>query len=262
MKNNVYVSFFFKKILPHLNKVSKKIITSNKHKIKSKSSKKFNPVTKYDIYLEKKIRSEIQKNFPNHNVHGEEIKPINNNSDHTWMIDPIDGTKALIIGMPTWSNLLGLEINKKPFVGFANFPMLKKCYYNISGKSYVVRQGKKVKISTSKKKSLKNSILVTNTLHTIKNIKLLNFFKKYKNFFKINSADAYNYCLLSEGKVDVVIEAGLKPFDIEPLVPIIKNAGGIVSNWHGGDDISKGSVVVSCNKVIHSKILNLLRKFI
>jgi myo-inositol-1(or 4)-monophosphatase len=99
-------------------------------------------------------------------------------------------------------------------------------------------------------------------LHSIKNIKLLNFFKKYKNFFKINSADAYNYCLLSEGKVDVVIEAGLKPFDIEPLVPIIKNAGGIVSNWHGGDDISKGSVVVSCNKVIHSKILNLLRKFI
>ena len=68
------------------------------------------------------------------------------------MIDPIDGTKALVIGMPTWSNLLSLEINKKPFVGFANFPMLKKCYYNISGKSYVVRQERKVKISTSKKK--------------------------------------------------------------------------------------------------------------
>ena len=262
MKNDVYVSFFFKKILPHLNRISKKIIATKKYKIKSKSSKKFNPVTKYDVHLEKKIRSEILKKFPNHNVYGEETKPINNNSNHTWIIDPIDGTKALVIGMPTWSNLLGLEINNKPSVGFANFPMLKKCYYNFSGKSYVVTRGKKIKISTSKKKSLKKSILVTNTLHTIKNISLLNFFKKYKNFFKISGADAYNYCLLSEGKVDAVIEAGLKPFDIKPLVPIIKNAGGIVSNWHGGDDISKGSVVVSCNRIVHVKILNLLKSFI
>ena len=81
-------------------------------------------------------------------------------------------------------------------------------------------------MACNKKKSLKNSILVTNTLHSIKNIKLLNFFKKYKNFFKISGADAYNYCLFAEGKIDVIIDFNVKKIDIFPLMKLIQNSGG------------------------------------
>ena len=101
--------------------------------------KGFDPVTTSDKAFEKFIRKEIGKRFPNHQVIGEEFGKKKTKSDFTWVIDPIDGTRSYVIGNPTWSNLISLNYKGNPVIGLANYPVLKKYYYNASDKvAYVV----------------------------------------------------------------------------------------------------------------------------
>ena len=107
----------------------------------------YDPVTTSDKAFEKFIRNEIKKKFPSHRVVGEEFGTQKNNSEFTWMIDPIDGTRSYVIGNPTWSNLVSLNYKGIPLLGLANYPVLKKFYFNSSEKvAYVVENGKKKKL--------------------------------------------------------------------------------------------------------------------
>ncbi len=262
MKRNTfnYEKFIFNNIIPYLNKNSKKLQFVRKINSRSKAKKKFDPVTAHDLRIQKELSNKINKKFPDHGIDGEEGKKDYKKKKIEWVIDPIDGTKSFLIGMPTFSHLVGLEIEEKYRIGLAYFPILKKYYITKSNKSYVFSNGKRRKIKTSNVKDLKKSKMVINTLRTIKNLKLLNFFKKYKSFFKITGADAYNYCKLAEGNIDIILEANLKPFDIKPLIPIILNSGGVISDWSGNKYSGSGDILVSSNKVIHKKILKLLKR--
>ena len=143
----------------------------------------------------------------------------------------------------------------------ANFPILKKYYYSDNNNTFLVFKNKKIKLKTSNVNILSKAKIVTNSIHTLCNKKIYNIFKNYKYFFKISGCDAYNYCLLAEGKIDIIIEAGLKQHDILPLIGIIKKAGGIITNWIGGKDIMNGSIVVSANSKLHKKFLSLINNF-
>ena len=112
---------------------------------KLKNKKNFDPVTNFDKLFEKYIRKIINKSFPNDSIVGEEYKNKKTSSDFTWSIDPIDGTKAFLIGAPTWSNLIGLSYRNKSLLGLANFPALNKFYINDKKNSYVFFNGKKKK---------------------------------------------------------------------------------------------------------------------
>ena len=96
------------------------------NKLKGKG---YDPVTTSDRAFEKFIRSKIKKNFPEHQIVGEEFGITKSLSDYTWVIDPIDGTRSYVIGNPTWSNLISLNFKGKPMVGLANFPILKKILF-------------------------------------------------------------------------------------------------------------------------------------
>jgi len=150
---------------------------------KSKNTKKLDPFTIYDLDIEKIIKKKINNVFPSHQVIGEETKTKKISSKFKWIIDPIDGTKVFILGLPTWSNLIGFLISNKPKIGFANFPHLQKYYFSDGKNSYVSINNKKKKIFANKKKDLSKAKLVTNSIHTFKNSKYLNFFRKYKYFF-------------------------------------------------------------------------------
>ena len=103
-------------------------------------------MTSADKAFEKFIRKEIKKKFPNHQVIGEEFGYKKSKSDYSWVIDPIDGTRSFVIGNPTWSNLISLNYKGDPVLGLANFPILKKYYFNTSlNSSYVSENGKKKK---------------------------------------------------------------------------------------------------------------------
>jgi len=240
-------SFYFYK----LNKTFK---ISNKLK-----GRGYDPVTTSDKAFEKFIRSKIKKKFPDHQVIGEEFGHKKSNSDYTWVIDPIDGTRSFVIGNPTWSNLISLNYKGTPILGLANFPVLKKYYINFNNKeSFIFENEKKRKISVSKNTPL-DKIKVAGAFHGSISLKKQMKIPKVLKLMQFPTADALSYSLLCEGKIDVVFQASNKIWDIHPLIPIIQASGGIVTTWDNRDAINAGNILVSANKRIHSKMLKLLK---
>ena len=238
----------------YYSKLNRTFKVSNKLK-----GKGYDPVTTSDKAFEKFIRSKIKNKFPDHQVIGEEFGHIKSKSDFTWVIDPIDGTRSFVIGNPTWSNLISLNYKGNPILGLANFPVLKKYYLNYSDKiAYVFENGKRKKISVNKKATFKN-VKVSAAFHGWLS---LNKQKKIPQILKLMQfpcSDALSYSHLAEGRVDVVIQCSNKIWDIHPLIPIVRAAGGYISTWDNKNAIKAGNILVSSNKVIHNKFLKLLK---
>ena len=253
---------FLRTLPPSLNNFYKKnlkknLIISNK----SKNKKNYDPVTNFDKNFEKLIRAKIQKKFPNDSIIGEEFNDKKTSGHFMWSIDPIDGTRAFVIGAPTWSNLVSLSYQDKSKIGLANFPELMKFYLNDKKYSYVFRNGKRRIIKSSNNTNLKTVKIIGNFHGTLSYEKQKKVIKKFGWSFRLAGFDALNYCLLAEGKVDAVIEANLKPYDILPLIPIIKNSKAIVTNWKNESAENGGNILATSNKKLHKKILRLLKPF-
>jgi len=238
----------------YYSKLNKTFKISNKLK-----GRGYDPVTTSDKAFEKFIRKEIKKKFPNHQVIGEEFGHKKSKSEFTWVIDPIDGTRSYVIGNPTWSNLISLNYKGVPVVGLANYPVLKKYYYNVSDKiAYVVDQGKKRKIKVNKKVKFKD-IKMSAAFHGMLSLNKQKKIPKILKLMQFPCADALSYSHLAEGKVDAVLQCGNKIWDIHPLIPIIKAAGGVVSTWKNTDAIKAGNIVATANIGIQKKILKILK---
>ena len=235
-------------------KLNKSFKVSNKLK-----GKGYDPVTSADKAFEKFIRKEIKKKFPEHQVIGEEYGHKKNKSDFSWVIDPIDGTRSFVIGNPTWSNLISLNYKGNPVVGLANFPILKKYYFNISlNSAYVSENGKKRRINVNSKATFSNMKLSAAFHGSLS----LNQQKKIPQILKqmqFPCADALSYSHFAEGKLDIVIQCGNRIWDIHALIPIIKAARGIVTTWKNDDAKKAGNIICSANKSLHNKMLKILK---
>ena len=235
-------------------KLNKSFKVSNKLK-----GKGYDPVTTADRSFEKFIRKEINKKFPNHQVIGEEFGYKKSKSEYSWVIDPIDGTRSFVIGNPTWSNLISLNYKGNPVLGLANFPVLKKYYFNSSDKSsFIVENGKKIKIKVNAKAKFSNFKLSA-AFHGGLNLNQQKKITKILKLMQFPCADALSYSHLAEGKIDAVLQCSNKIWDIHPLIPIINAAGGIVSTWSNDDPKKAGNILCSANKSIHNKILEILK---
>ena len=176
-----------------------------------------------------------------------------------WVIDPIDGTKNFVVGGPTWSNLIGLIYKKRSVVGLANFPKLNKFYVNNQKKSFLFEKKIYKKLQTSKTYNLKKAKIV-GCFHGSSRFKIeKKITKKLGSKLNLAKLDALSFCLLAEGKIDVILESNLKSYDIVPLIPIIKNAGGIITNWKNKPAEEGGNILASANKELHKKLIKLLR---
>ena len=228
-------------------------------KVSNKLRSGYDPVTTADKAFERFIRNEIKKRFPNHQIIGEEFGYKKTKSDYSWVIDPIDGTRSFVIGNPTWSNLISLNYKGNPVVGLANFPILKKFYFNTSFNSaYVSENGKKKKILVNQKATyskMKLSAAFHGSLSLNKQKKIPQILKR----MQFPCADALSYSHFAEGKLDIVIQCGNKIWDIHALMPIIRSAGGIVTTWKNDDAKKAGNIICSANKNLHNKILKILR---
>ncbi len=239
-------SFYFKKL-------NKKFSVTNKLK-----GKGYDPVTTSDKAFEKFIRLKISKKFPNHQIIGEEFGLKKSKSDYSWVIDPIDGTRSYVIGNPTWSNLISLNYKGNPVFGLANFPMLNKYYLNYNNKiSYVFENGKKRRIKVNSKASF-NQVRVSGAFHGWLSFKQQMKIPKVLRLMRFKCPDSLSYALLAEGRIDVVIQCANKIWDIHPIIPIVKAAGGTITNWKNLSAIKGGNVLVSANKNLHSKLIKLL----
>ena len=235
-------------------KLDKPFKVSNKLK-----GKGYDPVTSADKAFEKFIRKEIEKRFPTHQVIGEEFGHKKNKSNYSWVIDPIDGTRSFVIGNPTWSNLISLNYKGNPVIGLANFPILKKYYFNTSlNSAYVSENGKKRRIKINSKATFSNMKLSAAFHGSL----TLNQQKKIPQILKrmqFPCADALSYSHFAEGKLDIVIQCGNKIWDIHALMPIIRAAGGIVTTWKNEDAKKAGNIICSANKSLHNKMLKILK---
>lgn len=255
---SIYANFLNKLALEltkfYYSKLNKTFKVSNKLK-----GKGYDPVTTSDKAFEKFIRLKIKKKFPDHQVIGEEFGQKKTKSDYTWVIDPIDGTRSFVIGNPTWSNLISLNYKGTPILGLANFPILKKYYINFSDKiAYVVHNGKRKKISVNKKAIFKD-VKVSAAFHGWLSLDKQKKIPQILKLMQFPCSDALSYSHLAEGRVDIVIQCSNKIWDIHPIIPIVKAAGGHLSTWDNRDAVNAGNILVSSNKTIHNKFLKLLK---
>ena len=258
-KNYLIYANFLNKLAKDLTsfyylKLNRTFKVSNKLK-----GKGYDPVTTSDKAFEKFIRSKIKNKFPDHQIVGEEFGHKKSKSDFTWVIDPIDGTRSFVIGNPTWSNLISLNYKGNPILGLANFPVLKKYYLNYSEKTaYVFDNGKRKKLSVNNKATFKN-VRVSAAFHGWLSLDKQKKIPQILKLMQFPCSDALSYSHLAEGRVDIVIQCSNKIWDIHPLIPIVKAAGGYISTWDNKNAINAGNILVSSNKIIHNKFLKLLK---
>ena len=235
-------------------KLRKSFKVSNKLK-----GRGYDPVTSSDKAFEKFIRSKISKKFPHHQIIGEEFGKNKSNSKYSWIIDPIDGTRSYVIGNPSWSNLVSLNYKGNPVLGLANFPELKKYYINYNNKiAYKIEKGKKKKIKVNKIAPF-NKARVAGAFHGALSLKKQMKIPKVLKLLEFPCFDALSYSHMAEGKLDIVIQCGNKIWDIHPLIPIIKAAGGHVSTWNDKDAAMAGNIVASGSNKNRKKIIKLLK---
>ena len=259
MDQNKAIKFLFN-LSTKLNKFyklnsKKKLIIKNK----SKRKKIFNPVTNFDKSFEKMIRTNIVKSFPYDGIIGEEFKKKKTKTKHIWIIDPIDGTKAFVAGLPTWSNLVGMMNKKESIIGMANFPELKKTYISYNNNSYILEKKRKKKLKTNSVTNIKKLKILCNFHNQNKDLKLLKKIDKLNNNISRITLDAFSYCLLAEGKLDAVIESNLKIYDVAAIIPIVKNAGGFITTWDNKNAEKSGNILATSNKKLHYKLLKILK---
>ena len=219
----------------------------------------YDPVTTSDKAFEKFIRLKISSRFPDHQIIGEEFGHKKSKSDYSWIIDPIDGTRSYIIGNPTWSNLISLNYKGYPVLGLANFPKLHKYYLNYNDRiAYVFEKGKKRKLLVNKKIPFSKA-KVAGAFHGWLSIKKQLKIPKVLKLMQFKCVDSLSYAHLAEGRIDIVIQCANKIWDIHPIIPIIKAAGGIITTWDNRDAIYAGNIVVSGNILNHKKMIKLLK---
>jgi histidinol phosphatase-like enzyme (inositol monophosphatase family) len=220
----------------------------------------FDPVTEADRAAELVIRQRIMAKFPEHGIIGEEFDDVKPDAEFRWVIDPIDGTRAFICGLPVWGTLIGLTRNGVPTNGLLHQPYTRELFIG-DGKSALLRNtsGKRT-LAVRNCEALSDAFMMTTTPHLFKGSEGERYFQIERAVRMTRyGADCYAYAMLAAGQIDLVVECGLKIYDIVPLVPIIEGAGGIVTDWDGNPVRSGGNVVAAGDRRMHAAALHHLR---
>jgi len=219
----------------------------------------FDPVTAADRAAENTMRSLIKRNFPEHGIVGEEYGNERSNAEYVWVLDPIDGTKSFITGMPAWGSLIALTRNGVPIFGMMHQPFIKERFSGDGGAARYRGPAGERALNVRPCAALSDAMLFT-TSPRLMNADDGAAFGRVEQAVRLSryGGDCYAYCMLAAGHVDLVIETGLKPHDIVALIPIIDGAGGVVTSREGGSAAKGGRVVAAGDKRVHAAAMNLL----
>jgi myo-inositol-1(or 4)-monophosphatase len=219
----------------------------------------FDPVTEADKGAEIAMRALINAEFPTHGICGEEFADKPADGPYTWILDPIDGTRSFIIGMPVWGTLIGLTQDGSPILGMMDQPYTRERFWNAGGVAFFRNADGERIMHTRVCPSLGDAVLATTGPDFLKDDALHRFSALSAQVRMTRyGGDCYFYCMLAMGLIDIVAESGLKPFDIAPLVPIIRAAGGIVTTWDGGDPTNGGRILAAGDPALHAEALKVL----
>ena len=218
----------------------------------------FDPVTEADRAAETAMRTLIGRHFPNHGIIGEEHGNERTDAEYVWVLDPIDGTKSFINGMPTWGTLIGLLRFGEPVFGLMHQPFIRERFSGDGGAAQYRGPAGARDLRVRACANLKDALLQTTSPRLMNEADRAKF-GRVEGAVKLSryGGDCYAYCMLAAGQIDLVIETELKPHDILPLIPIITGAGGTVTSWDGGPP-TEGRVVAAGDKRVHEQALKML----
>ncbi len=216
------------------------------------------PVTIADRETEEFIRDALKQHFPGHAIFGEEFGRQQNDSEYEWIIDPIDGTRSFVAGMPLYGMLLALLKNQQPQLGIIRMPELNEVYAG-DCQTATLNQSP---IHCSSAAAIEDAIIYINEGEKI-NVHNPALFKQLCTRGRVMRLgyDCYPHALLAAGSVDLVIDFDLKPYDYFSLIPVVEGAGGVITDWQGQslNMESSGQVVSAATPALHQQALALLK---
>lgn len=229
--------------------------------LKAESKRKdFDPVTVADRAAERAMRDVIEQIRPDDGILGEEFPAVAGTSGWTWILDPIDGTRGYISGTPTWGVLIALSDISGPKLGIIDQPFTRERFMGGLGRSAYVGPTGERPLGVRQSVGICEAVLFS-TFPEIGTPEEAAAFGRVAQDVRLvrYGTDCYAYGLLALGQIDLVIEAGLQPYDIAGPIAVIEAAGGIVTDWTGGPAHNGGQVVAAATPELHQEALRRLR---
>jgi len=223
----------------------------------------FDPVTAADRAAERIIRKAILARYPDHGIVGEEYGNVAGEGRYHWVIDPIDGTRAFIMGSPLWGTLIGLIDGTRPALGLMDQPFTTERFWSDGRRARWRRpDGSQQRLRTRPCARLADAILSSTHPDLFASGEEAVRFSALKSRVLMTryGGDCYGYCLLAAGCVDLIVEAGLKPYDVVALIPIVEAAGGLITTWDGAPATAGGRIVAAGDKRVHQEAMAILRR--
>ena len=220
----------------------------------------FDPVTEADRAAETAMRELIARHFPDHGIQGEEFGDRVAKSRYSWSLDPIDGTRSFVCGLPSWVTLIALLDDGEPVAGLIDNPCLDETYVGEAGQAFVQAGNVKTAIKTSGCRLLNEARLSTTDPYLFEGDARENFEQLRSSARTVRwGYDGYAYARLAAGTLDLVVECGLKPHDYNALIPVVRGAGGAFGDWRGGTDFAQGNVIAAASPELYLAVLSIMR---
>jgi myo-inositol-1(or 4)-monophosphatase len=229
--------------------------------VDNKLAEGFDPVTEADRSAEQAMRRMIAASFPDHGIIGEEFEPTPAHSDFCWVLDPIDGTRSFICGMPTWTTLIAIAFRERPILGIVSQPFVGEMFIGGPYGTWWERGSDRLSHSVKPAAGMASAILTTVAPEIYRSEKQRRVLDQMCSRTRMTrfGGDAYFFVMLAAGFVDIAMDAGLAIYDIAALVPIIEGAGGIVTTWDGGDASSGGDIIAAASAGLHASALAVMK---
>jgi myo-inositol-1(or 4)-monophosphatase len=219
----------------------------------------FDPVTAADHAAETAMRTLIRRSFPHHGIIGEEFGAEGTDAEYVWVLDPIDGTKSFICGMPAWGTLIALTRFGDPVFGLMNQPFTRERFSGDGRAARYRGPADERDLRVRPCATLAEAVLFT-TSPLLMNAADRAAFGRVEAAARLSryGGDCYAYCMLAAGHVDLVIETELKPYDVLALIPIITGAGGVITTWENASPAAGGRIVAAGDRRVHAQALTIL----
>ena len=233
------------------------------HGMVDKGTRGFDPVTEADKGAERAIRALIAERYPDHGVIGEEYGEDRPDAEFVWVLDPVDGTRAFIAGLPLWTTLIGLPWKRRPVLGSIGQPFLGEVFIGHAGGSRLVGACAETPLKVRACPDIRQALIATTDPEGCFDGAELGAWTQVRAAARLArlGCDAYAYAMVAQGTMDLVVEAGLKPWDIEAAIPLIEGAGGLVTNWRGQPvGANGGQIAIAGDRAVLDEALVALRR--
>jgi myo-inositol-1(or 4)-monophosphatase len=213
------------------------------------------PVTTADKLAEETMREMIARQFPQHGVISEEFKAIRPKADYLWYLDPIDGTNSFLAGTPLFGTLIALTHLGEPILGVIHLPVTGQLMLGIQDRTWLNDNP----VSVRQCKSIENAVLLTTNhwrVHQCHDGPAFDALTRRARLYR-TWGDCYGYYLVASGFADIMVDAAMHLWDLMALIPIVRGAGGVISDYHGGDPLS-GEGLIATSGSIHTEVVRLL----